>query len=343
MMQPRNSIYKDLEGPISPQDNAYRVCVVYVKEGGKLFPVISRYDDLLTLANKEGYEPGDTLALIVPFLFEAGATENDIRTVSAEAVLVPGIPEFYAELHGEDCLVWVISTSWEQHALSIAKRAGVPPERVYCTKFPLDQLRAEIGTEDLALIREVRERTVELYREDLDSGKSDEAMLKLLDPFYWEELPKTRLGQAMAKITVMGGRRKVRALQDAIRASGGYYLSDAFIVVDSITDWRMAQAVEAAGGLALAWNANWYCLPWCSCGIAAVDARGVRPLFQAWREGGRAAVRKFVESTPEPEDPESGPYYHWLAGRDDKWKEDVILPIHKKLRKTCREEAAKLG
>jgi energy-converting hydrogenase A subunit R len=343
MMQVRDSIYKDLEGPISPQDNAQLVCVVYVKMGDRLFPVISRYDDLLTLANKEGCEPGDTLALIIAFLVEAGVTEDDIRKVSAEAGLVVGIPEFYAELHGEGCLVWVISTSYEQHALSIAKRAGVPPERVYCTRFPLDQLRAEIGTEDLVLVRQIREKAAQLYREDLEDGGSDTAILQLLNSFYWEELPKTKLGQAITKVMVMGGRRKVRALQEAIRASGGYYLSDAFIVVDSITDWRMAQAVEAAGGLALAWNANWYALPYCSCGIAAVDARDVKPLFKVWRERGRAAVREFVESAPEPKDSESGPYYHWLAGRNESFQRE-ILAIHKRLRTICRGKAvAKLG
>ncbi len=277
-------------------------------------------------------------------MLQAGVSEDKIASVSAKAGLVPGIPEFFAELQREEgCFVYVISTSYEQHALSIAKRVGVPAQRVYYTKFPFDQLRAEIGKQDLVLVGEVRERAADLYRENLESGESDEAMLKLLNPFYWEALPNTKLGQAISQITVMGGRRKVRALQSAIRASGGYYLSDAFIVVDSITDFRMAQAVEAAGGIAVAWNANWYCLPWCSCGIAAVDARGVRPIFRAWREGGRSAVRQFIESAVPPKETDEGPYYHWLAGRDDEWKKQVVLLIHGRLRTICRKEAAKLG
>ena len=341
----RNSIYYDLEGPISSQDNAQAVCKKYVKDGGKVFPVISRYDDLLTLANKEGYEPGDTLGLIVPFLIEAGVTESDVRLVSAEAGLVPGIAEFFTELQEEECSVWIISTSYEQHAFSIAKRVGIPEEQVFCTELQLDIIRRDVGKEYLARIRNIREKIAELYRENLESGESDEAMLKLLNPFYWKELPKTRFGQ-ITTIEVMGGRRKVRALEMAL---GNCYLSDAIIVVDSITDWRMAQVVEAAGGVAIAWNANWYALPWCSCGVAAVDARAVRPLFKAWREGGRSAVRKFVESAfvesafiesaSEPKDA----YYHWLAGEDESFQREM-LNIHKRLRTVCRgAEAAKLG
>ncbi len=343
MNEVRNNIYYDLEGPISPQDNARQVFVVYVVMGGRLYPVISRYDDLLTLANREGYEPGDTLALIIPFLIEAGVIEDDIRVVSAKAGLVAGIPEFYAELHKEGCSIWVISTSWEQHALSIAERVGVAPERVYCTRFPLNQLRAEIGRADLGLIRQVREKAAALYRDNLEDGGSDEAMLKLLNHFYWEELPKTKFGSAVAQVKVMGGRRKVWALEEAIRASGGLHLSNAFIVVDSITDFRMAQVVEASGGIAVAWNAKWYCLPWCSCGVAAMDARAIRPLFWAWREGGRPAVREVVEAMIEPENPETGPYYHWLASRDEKFQRKV-LTIHERLRTACRgPETARLG
>lgn len=342
-MPRRDDIYYDLEGPASSLDHAQFVCKRLVRDGGKLFPVISRYDDLLTLANREGYEPGDTLGLIIPFLLEASVTEYDLQAVSSMAGLVLGLEEFFTELHKTDCRVSFISTSYQQHALSIAERVGVPPERVYCTKFPLDQLRREIDAEDLVLVRGVREGVVKLYLEDLESGESDKAMLSLLDYFYWKALPKTKLGQAMTKVTVMGGRRKVRALQDAIRANGGYYLSDAIVVVDSITDWRMAQAVEAAGGVAVAWNANWYALPYCSCGIAAVDARGVQPLFRAWQKGGRAAVREFVESASLPENPNIGPYYHWLAGRDEKFQREM-LTIHRRLRTACRgEETAKLG
>lgn len=341
-MRARDSIYYDLEGPVSSQDNAHRVCAASIRDGGKLFPVLSRY--VLTLAQKGEYEPGDTLGLIAPFLIEAGVTEADIRAVSAEAGLVPGIPNFFVELQEEGCLVWIVSTSYEQHALSIAERVGLPSERVYCTRFPLDQLRTGIGTEELTLVREIREKAIGLFREDLESGASDKGMWNLLNPFYRRELPKTRLTQAIAGVKVMGGRRKLWALEEAIQASGNFHLSEAFVVVDSITDWRMAQAVEAAGGIALAWNANWYALPWCSCSVAAVDARAVRPLFKAWREGGRPAVREFVESAPEPEDSESGPYYHWLDGKGERFAGDVVLPIHQRLRTICRgKEVAKLG
>lgn len=340
----RDAAYYDLEGPISGQDHAQAVCKKFVPDGDKLFAVLSRHDDNLTLADKEGYEPGDTLQLLVPFLVEARVTEENLREVSAEAGLVPGICELFNELQNEDCLIWIISTSYEQHALSIAQRVGVQDCQVSCTKFPLDQLHSQTAKEDFSLIRRTRKKTVKLYHNELESGVNDKPIQELLDPFFWKKLPKAQFGQLMAKVEVVGGRRKLRVLEDEVRERG-IYLSDIFVVVDSITDFRMAQAVEAAGGIVLAWNGNQYIIPYATCGVAAVDARAIKPLFQAWRKGGRKAVREIVESMPEPENPETGPHYHWLAGRekDDVFQEEV-LAIHKRLRTVCRGvEVAKLG
>ena len=342
-MQSRVAYKSDLEGPVSSHDNALKVCERYVSEGGRVFPLLSRYDDILALANKEGYEPGDTLKLLVPFLVGAGVTEEDIATVSAEAGLVTGIRELFDVLQKESCLVWIISTSYHQHALSIAQRVGVPLEQVCCTEFPINRIREEAGQADLIRVERVRRELAQLFHEDLDSGVIDEKLKRLLNSFFWEELPKTKLGAAMAQVSVCGGRRKVRAVECSIQYGAGGYLSDAFVVGDSITDFRMAQAVEAAGGIAVAWNGDQYIIPYASCGIAAVDARSVKPLFDAWREGGRSAARELVETMPEPENPDAGPYYHWLAGESPETYQR-ILAIHKRLRTICRgKETAALS
>ena len=85
---------------MSPQDNAYEVMGL-VSEGHRLFEVISRYDYLVTLEKREGYEPGDTLALIAPFLVHHNITEADIRDVSERAYLVDGTRELISKLEDE--------------------------------------------------------------------------------------------------------------------------------------------------------------------------------------------------------------------------------------------------
>ena len=117
----------DLEGPLSPQDNAYDVLAL-AENGHKIFEVISRYDDILTLESREDYEPGDTLKLIVPFLIYRGISENEIREVSSRAKIVSGVKEIIPALKEEGWNVYVISTSYQQHAYNICEQIGISRE-----------------------------------------------------------------------------------------------------------------------------------------------------------------------------------------------------------------------
>ena len=93
-----NFICFDLEGPLSPQDNAYELMKLF-PNGDKIFEVISRYDDLLTLEERENYEPGDTLALIVPFLVLHNISENDIVALATKASLTDEINKLVEEVY----------------------------------------------------------------------------------------------------------------------------------------------------------------------------------------------------------------------------------------------------
>ena len=125
----------DLEGPLSPQDHAFEAMKL-VPNGEKLFKEISRFDDILALKGQKNHQPGDTLKLIAPFLILGGVTPADLKKVSQKAKLVPGAKELVKKLKKEGWKIFIISTSYKQHALNIAGGLGVSQEDVFCTKFP---------------------------------------------------------------------------------------------------------------------------------------------------------------------------------------------------------------
>ncbi|MCK4247978.1 MAG: hypothetical protein KAX04_05510, partial [Methanomicrobia archaeon] len=86
----------DLEGPISPQDNAYELMKL-IPNGDEIFSKISRYDDILVLKKKD-YEAGYTLALILPFLISHKINEDDIERVSEKAKINEGAKELVSRL-----------------------------------------------------------------------------------------------------------------------------------------------------------------------------------------------------------------------------------------------------
>ena len=325
-----NLIFFDLEGPLSPQDNAYELMKLF-PQGGSIFEVISRYDDLLALENREDYEPGDTLALIVPFLICHHISGEDITRLAQRATLVDGAAELIASLSSSGWKVFCISTSYEQYASRIAQRVGISPENLACTRFPLDRYLSLARKEDLALVEGIEHEILKMKPGD------DESMKMRFDRFFWGEVPKTNLGLAMREVKPVGGRRKVEALKGFAQAYS-QSMERVVVVGDSITDARMLQAVDAAGGLAIAFNANEYALPYATIGLASTNLADLRLALEAWRKGGREAVEKAVgEKAGGAADREN---FHWLAGGTNL---EEPLKIHKRIRRLVREEAGKLG
>ena len=112
------------------------------------------------------------------------------------------------------------------------------------------------------------------------------------------------------------------------------------MVGDSITDFRMLQAVEAAGGLAIAFNANEYALPYATMSLASTSISDLTEVLAAWKKGQRKEVERLVKEKEKLGGSGDRGYFHWLSGRKDI---DEVIEIHKRIRRLVREEAGKLG
>jgi energy-converting hydrogenase A subunit R len=328
-----NLICFDLEGPLAPQDNAYELMKLFPR-GGKIFEVISRYDDLLTLEGRPDYEPGDTLALITPFLAYHGIEEDQIAAMGQKAGLTPGATELISKLKSRGWDIFCISTSYKQYALPITQRLGIPGENVACTSFPLAQIRQLLSQDEFALLEQTEHEIV-----NLNPFTDDTRIREYLDYFYGQKLPQTSSGGIIGQVKPVGGRRKVEALEN-FSTGMGKPLSRWTVVGDSITDFKMLQAVNKAGGLAIAFNANEYVLPHSTLGLASVSLYDLWVVLEAWEKGSRQVVERLVKEREKAGGSGDREHFHWLAE-----EKDIATPleIHKRIRHLVREEAAKLG
>jgi energy-converting hydrogenase A subunit R len=272
----------DLEGPLSPQDNAYEVMHL-IKDGPSLFEVLSKYDDYLALQNTPDYEPGDTLKLIVPFLLVNGITELDIVKVSKRAKLVSGAKELIKWLQEDMWNVHVISTSYEQHAYNIASQLGIERNKVHCTRFPLDLFYDLLDETETELISEIQNEILSFCSCGGCDNFGIETLATQLNQFFFEKIPNTRINEIFKRVSVVGGKRKVEALMSV---TGSAHAKQTAAIGDSITDYKMLQQISSAGGLSVAFNGNMYSLPHANIGIACVDIRPLYPILTEFRAGG---------------------------------------------------------
>ncbi len=360
----RRTICFDLEGPLSPQDNAYEVMKLMGDDGARIFEVISRYDDVLSLQGRAGYEPGDTLALIVPFLLVHDITEADIRRVSARAKIVDGATTLFRQLQTDGWSIYIISTSYEQHAHQIGQQLGVPTDHILCTQLDLENRRSALPDAAFTLLKTAQDEILELYS-DLESEETDR-LTRRLDELFFQQLPA--LGFDIFSTRVVGGERKAEAVRK-IAADAGIAIRDIIAVGDSITDYKMLNEVASRGGIAVVFNGNEYAVPYANIGLASVDIRFLSLICEAFTQNGADAVLELVTSWEQNRErfandpaliPEAVvtaeiraflathagdltfPYFHNLRRADDRKRADITA-IHKRFRMQVREDAGKLG
>jgi energy-converting hydrogenase A subunit R len=327
----RKLIAFDLEGPLSPNDNAYELMGLF-PQGEQVFEVISRYDDLLALEGKEGYQPGDTLSLIVPSLLHHAVTESHIRRLAEEASLTPGAQELVARLGSRGWGVFCITTTYQPYARLMAQRLGIAWENVASTPLSLDSL-GQLTGQDAAMVEEMEKAIV-----GLRPGTDDQEIKERLDRFFWSQVPGTALARAIGEVKPVGGERKLEALRHFARAQD-QPLEHWAVVGDSITDSRMLEAVEGAGGLAIAFNANEYALPHTTMSLASASLLDLAPVLDAW-ERGKGAVEELVREKERAGGAGYRGHFHWLSGRTDL---GPVVDIHKRIRRLVRAQAAELG
>ena len=328
-----NFICFDLEGPLSPQDNAYELMKLF-PNGDRVFEVISRYDDLLTLEEREDYEPGDTLALIVPFLILHNISEDNIISLATAASFTGGAAKLISWLEYSIWKVFCITTTYEQYATHVTQKLGIFAHNVACTPFPLNKLRQALSEEELKLLQQAEEGIL-----TMQPVKDDARIKQRLDDFFWKKLPATELGMVIKEVKPMGGRRKVAAL-NRFAETYGQPLSNWVVVGDSITDFRMLQTVDEAGGVAIAFNANEYALPYSTMSLASTFVSDLTEVLQAWQKGQRKGVEQIVKEKEKIGGSGDRGYFNWLSGRENI---DDVIEIHKRIRRLVREEAGKLG
>jgi energy-converting hydrogenase A subunit R len=305
-----------------------------IPRGASLFELISRYDDLLTMEGREDYEPGDTLALIVPFLLLHGIAESDIINLAHKASLTQGAAELITRLKESGWEIFCITTTYEQYARQITGNLGIPKEHVAATSFPLDSFKKNLSKEEMALLQKGEEELLELSQ-----STNDRLIKTKLDEFFWTKLPRMPMGKLIRSVKPVGGQRKVSALT-RFSIENQQPLLNWVVVADSITDFKMLKTVNQAGGLAIAFNANQYALPYATMALASTHLSDLEPVLTTWRECGRDAVEKQARQII-GDTQGNRRNFNWLAEKGS----DIydVISLHRRLRKLVREKAGELG
>jgi energy-converting hydrogenase A subunit R len=294
-------INSDWEGPWVTADHAFDIMRRGIDGGACLFETISAYDDYLAfIVKKKGYEPGNTLSLIAPFLIAFDLDDQFLVTVAKDnANFINGSIEAITLLR-RYYTVNIISTSYDQYVHYSASLAGIPIKNMYATEFPIDKYAHEISHDDKKLVREMAGVIMAMPQLDIDMDtRSDElskeaiGSIYKIDHFFWEILPDTGFAKVLNEVKPIGGARKYEAVIQALKKEGIGQKRSATIG-DSITDWKMLKGTKDAGGLALSFNGNEYAVSNCNVAVMSDNCLITALLVDLFEKCGLGALKELT-------------------------------------------------
>jgi energy-converting hydrogenase A subunit R len=254
----------DCEGPISKNDIAFEITSHYIPDGEKLFTAISKYDDSLAdIIKRPNYKAGSTLKFILPFLKAYGLTDQKIREFSSQnLVLITGIKDILQHIR-KIAHAFIVSTSYEHYIKALCQALDFPYENTFCTGFRMDKYR--IAEEEKISLKKIAEDIAGMPQIEIPQGaktvtrpsKKDQRTIERLDEIFYERIASMKIGKILREVSPVGGSEKAQAVKNAVRRTT-MSLADAMYVGDSITDVEAFKLITENGGLAVAFNGNYY-------------------------------------------------------------------------------------
>ena len=267
----------DCEGPLTLNDNAYELADEFIEDGGKLFKIISRFDDYLVDDVKlENYHAGDTLKLIVPFYKLAGLTNEKMIKFSRENIYLVDGSDDTLRFANELIDSFIVSTSYGQYIEALCNYIDFPFQNTYHTQLDIgwatnfnsfdaksdnvstatNNSQTIVGTKSPKFIEELK-KVDEFRKIILEHGEENEDDFNVLYDIFFNEFPKLEINKYIESVKTVGGKGKQIAVEDIVERFG---LESGSIIYmgDSITDVEPLQYARDNGGLSVSFNGNEY-------------------------------------------------------------------------------------
>jgi energy-converting hydrogenase A subunit R len=279
----------DCEGPITLNDNAFELAGHFIDYGEEFFTIVSKYDDILAdEVKRTGYNAGDTLKLIVPFLKAYGATNDNITKFSSQKILlIPGASEMLNFINNI-MPSFIVSTSYEQYIHALCDLTGFPHENTYSTKLDIDN--HSISLKEKKRLQKMLKTIIQ------NPG------FEILDDIFWKDIPQMNIGDIIPEVQTVGGEGKKEAVMDILNKNG-LHASDVMYVGDSITDVQPLQYIKNKGGLSISFNGNEYAIREAEVAVISDNATIISILAYLFNRFDKKNVIEFIKKFQK--DPES--------------------------------------
>lgn len=334
--------FTDWEGPWVTNDFAYDIAIEFLGSDN-FFERLSQYDDYLSyIDQKKGYEAGDTLKLLSPFILASGMSTSKLKEFSLQKVkFVPDAKDALAITTHKPV---VISTAYNQFLEISTWLLGIKDD-FHGTKLEIeryqiddeDKLMALNAVEEIAALPEITAKPG-MTEDELDNNSLKS--IEWLNEFFWEKMTKTSFKGVLNDVKAVGGERKKNIVK---RYMQEHDIESTIAIGDSISDHAMLKLVKKKG-LSVSFNGNEFSIENSNMAIISDTAYSEVLVADIYLNEGFDGVEnltkgKFDKIRPEIKKKLKNSKFYFIEENDL----NLILKESKEMRKKIRGMAGKLG
>lgn len=287
-------------GFISKNNISKQICTRYVRNGDRVFDVLSRYDYITAyLLNRADSRAGNVMKFVTPFLKAFGVTDHDMfELCKSNLDLVPGAGPTMRYLY--NLMPTFITTSeFEHHIMNVCEAIDFPQCNVTCADADFDSI--VIGRSEAKELRDMASKISALRVPKADYALGvptslddlDVKIVDTLDKMLVDRLPHMDIAASLKDVTVIGANEKAYALLEVRRRTEVDLDSTVYIGGDA-TDYQALDLVRDSDGLAISFNGTEFGVRGANIAVMAKDSTVVAVLAQEFYNKGIEAVYSLV-------------------------------------------------
>ena len=291
-------------GFIAKNNNTRDLCAKFIKNGERLYDVLSRYEAVTVYTSKTVKEGAtrELMKLLIPLLKANGMTDNSAYNLSRDTLdLMPGAERAMRYL-GNLLPCFINTSSYEHHMMNVTDAIGFPMSNVNCSQVSFDSL--EMKTSEARELREISSKIARMNVDDLPEKFQEQGwgctrngwdMMEYLDRTFLERLPEMDVFHELGETVPIGTNEKSYTLLEIRRQSGIDFGSTVY-VGGGTTDHQALDIVNDGGGLAISFNGTEESVRGSNVSVISSDSIVIAVLTAEFYNGGIESVHELIDN-----------------------------------------------
>lgn len=278
------------------------LCARYVKNGGRLYDILARYDSLTLYAlGRDTANAGSVNRMVVPFLKAGGITDEAAYDFcKSTTVLMPDADQVLRYL-SRQMPSFISSESYEHHLISLGEASDIPLSNISCNIFSFDSIK--VSRPDAKVLRNIASTIInarltdEMYSVTQSPylNKFDSKLVDMIDDEFIKKTVKMDFMDQLRKDVKVAGNEKAYAILELCRKKE-IEMGATIVVGSDESDYPAMDLVRDSDGLAISFNGSEYAVRGSNVAIIDEHPITVAVLSMEFYNGGIESVYDMIDN-----------------------------------------------